>query len=377
MLPFGGGSNNNSTPPLGSNTRNHRGDEHEEASLRRLREQVSLAMGRPLSIAMPHMGSRNPLEHHSVGHPSISRAVRLPAQHPGLDQVSRALLLAATQEQQARRDTALLTTYLEQALHRQRQVEQISSLQAHISQLRQALATAPSLALGQPRHQHQNIHNPNIQQERLNALRHQEDARIPSPGASDDGSMHLLHQAAATLPPRNERSGSSPDDRQPSPEGSYKTFPSERASLALDVHKARDSPAEAWKVLETLGKTLRGKADPYVDVSVVPDPGDLEPREKRRGASVFFPEVLYRLLDDVDSQGWQDIVSFLPHGRAFRVHNKHLFLDQLLPQYFVGQTKWSSFCRQLNIYGFLRVSSGPDYGTHPLRLGSAIVLRFG
>jgi hypothetical protein len=123
------------------------------------------------------------------------------------------------------------------------------------------------------------------------------------------------------------------------------------------------SPETAAKVLKVLGTTLRSKADRFVDVSRLPRQ-TADPSEKRRGASVFFPEILYRLLEDADRDGTSIIVGWLPHGRGFRVHNKKRFEQEVLPKYFLGQTKWSSFSRQLNLYGYLRITSGPDYGAY-------------
>jgi len=57
-------------------------------------------------------------------------------------------------------------------------------------------------------------------------------------------------------------------------------------------------------------------------------------------------------------------VSFLPHGRAFQVHKVNKFLNKILPRYFRQQTKWKSFSRQLQLYGFVRVKSGRDAGAY-------------
>ena len=74
-----------------------------------------------------------------------------------------------------------------------------------------------------------------------------------------------------------------------------------------------------------------------------------------------FPIRLHTMLSDVESMGQADIVSWQPHGRCFVVHKSQEFVDQILGSYF-RQTKWSSFQRQLNLYGFGRISTGPDRG---------------
>jgi len=141
-----------------------------------------------------------------------------------------------------------------------------------------------------------------------------------------------------------------------------KRFPSERRSLALSGNCK--TPADAARVVNVLGSTLRSKADPFIDAAFLPDPGSLATKRSTRGASVFFPDVLHKMLEETEKDGLSHIVSFLPHGRAFRVHNKEKFVEMILPKYFRGQKKWSSFSRQTNIYGFARVASGPDAGSY-------------
>ena len=57
-----------------------------------------------------------------------------------------------------------------------------------------------------------------------------------------------------------------------------------------------------------------------------------------------------------------DIISWAPHGRCFLIHQPKLFVQVILPNYFLF-TKKTSFTRQLNLYGFVRLlSNGPDKG---------------
>jgi len=56
-------------------------------------------------------------------------------------------------------------------------------------------------------------------------------------------------------------------------------------------------------------------------------------------------------------------VSFCAHGRAFCVYDVELFVAEIVPKYF-RQSKWSSFCRQLNLYGFGRIGGGTDAGAY-------------
>lgn len=76
-----------------------------------------------------------------------------------------------------------------------------------------------------------------------------------------------------------------------------------------------------------------------------------------------FPAKLYEVLSKLDQDGRGHIMSWQPHGRSFKIHKPQEFVDLVLPQYFV-MTKKSSFLRQLNLYGFQRISAGPDKGTY-------------
>ena len=70
------------------------------------------------------------------------------------------------------------------------------------------------------------------------------------------------------------------------------------------------------------------------------------------------------MLADASSQDWDDIVSWQPHGKAFRVHKPLEFTKFIVPHYF-NQTKYKSFQRQLLIYGFQRIrSKGVDQGAY-------------
>lgn len=79
--------------------------------------------------------------------------------------------------------------------------------------------------------------------------------------------------------------------------------------------------------------------------------------------NVSFPLKLHTMLDDSSRQGLQGIVAWEMDGTAFKVHNTDEFVRQVMPQYF-NQTKYKSFQRQLNLYGFTRITKGPDKGCY-------------
>ena len=84
-------------------------------------------------------------------------------------------------------------------------------------------------------------------------------------------------------------------------------------------------------------------------------------KKVKGGVSVPFPEKLHQMFDAVEKNNLQHIVSWQPHGRAFVVHKPKEFVKIILPTFF-KQSKLGSFQRQLNLYGFNRITSGRDKG---------------
>ena len=70
------------------------------------------------------------------------------------------------------------------------------------------------------------------------------------------------------------------------------------------------------------------------------------------------------MLEDMATVGDESIVSWQPHGKAFRVHQPKVFARTAMPQYFKQQTKYKSFQRQLHLYGFHRIKKGMDAGAY-------------
>eukprot|EP00985_Skeletonema_marinoi_P010001 scaffold4712_cov137-Skeletonema_marinoi.AAC.4 len=74
-----------------------------------------------------------------------------------------------------------------------------------------------------------------------------------------------------------------------------------------------------------------------------------------------FPAKLYEMLEIVDSLGLSDVVTWLPNGRSFQVKDPTKFMELVVPRFFKA-TKYRSFQRQLNLWGFLRVVKGQGNG---------------
>jgi len=69
------------------------------------------------------------------------------------------------------------------------------------------------------------------------------------------------------------------------------------------------------------------------------------------------------MLSELEKDGLSDVVSWQPHGRCFHVHKQKRFVKEVLPLWF-RQSRYQSFQRQLNIYGFKRLTTGRDKGSY-------------
>lgn len=83
-------------------------------------------------------------------------------------------------------------------------------------------------------------------------------------------------------------------------------------------------------------------------------------RSKRGGCRYTFPERLFDLLQDIDigKPELSSIISWHPNGKSFQVHDRKAFEKVIQKKYF-NQSKFASFCRQLNLWGFERIP--PDH----------------
>mmetsp|Transcript_8033 Transcript_8033/g.15322 ORF Transcript_8033/g.15322 Transcript_8033/m.15322 type:complete len:556 (+) Transcript_8033:259-1926(+) len=79
--------------------------------------------------------------------------------------------------------------------------------------------------------------------------------------------------------------------------------------------------------------------------------------------NVAFPRKLYDLIEAEPNY----LIEWASHGKAFFIRDQDEFCVQVLAKYF-RHTKLTSFQRQLNLYGFRRITKGPDTGaySHPL-----------
>lgn len=102
-----------------------------------------------------------------------------------------------------------------------------------------------------------------------------------------------------------------------------------------------------------------GEAGHVVDQSPVPNPsrngnGETSIRVQK------FPVKLYAILAQKE---FHDIISWLPHGRSWKVIKPNVFENLVMPLFF-EYSNYHSFNRLVNAWSFRRVSSGPDRGSY-------------
>ena len=92
----------------------------------------------------------------------------------------------------------------------------------------------------------------------------------------------------------------------------------------------------------------------YRDFSKVPPPPGH--RVKTNLDEMTFAEKVYDILSQ---PRFEHSISWRPHGRAFCINVPKSFESEVCPQYF-GHSRYSSFLRDLNKFGFKHISKGED-----------------
>jgi hypothetical protein len=98
---------------------------------------------------------------------------------------------------------------------------------------------------------------------------------------------------------------------------------------------------------------------PYRDYSRVPPERTAFQRNSKEPAQTF-PMKLHEILTNPE---FEDIISWLPHGRAWRIVRHKAFEERVIPLYF-RHGRYSSFARQVNGWGFRRITHGTDYNSY-------------
>lgn len=81
-----------------------------------------------------------------------------------------------------------------------------------------------------------------------------------------------------------------------------------------------------------------------------------------------FPKRLYDMLENAERDGYSHIISWMPDGKSFKIHadgsqdeEDEKAIVEILKRTF-NQTRFKSFLRQLQLYGFERTYKGPRRG---------------
>jgi hypothetical protein len=111
----------------------------------------------------------------------------------------------------------------------------------------------------------------------------------------------------------------------------------------------------------------------YRDFSNMPEEPDTEDdngssaSNNQRGGSLEssirvqkFPVKLYAILAQKE---FHDIITWMPHGRSWKVLKPNLFESMVMPLFF-EYSNYHSFNRLVNAWSFRRISSGPDRGSY-------------
>ena len=68
-------------------------------------------------------------------------------------------------------------------------------------------------------------------------------------------------------------------------------------------------------------------------------------------------------MEVLDRGDMDSVITWLPHGRSFIVRHSQKLKEIVLPRFF-KQSKFMSFTRQLNLWGFKRITKGTDAGAY-------------
>eukprot|EP00535_Pseudo-nitzschia_heimii_P007516 CAMPEP_0197188540 /NCGR_PEP_ID=MMETSP1423-20130617/17964_1 /TAXON_ID=476441 /ORGANISM="Pseudo-nitzschia heimii, Strain UNC1101" /LENGTH=692 /DNA_ID=CAMNT_0042640395 /DNA_START=219 /DNA_END=2297 /DNA_ORIENTATION=+ len=122
------------------------------------------------------------------------------------------------------------------------------------------------------------------------------------------------------------------------------------------------SQATPQNVQKLLGASMSKGMSHIAATNVVgATPGTVRSSNGGGGQLLQFPWKLHEMLHLAEKNGKTSIISWLPGGNGFKVHNKEKFCAEIMPGYFASQ-KYKTFQRSLNLWGFESVAKGPDRG---------------
>mmetsp|Transcript_31020 Transcript_31020/g.74944 ORF Transcript_31020/g.74944 Transcript_31020/m.74944 type:complete len:518 (-) Transcript_31020:411-1964(-) len=133
------------------------------------------------------------------------------------------------------------------------------------------------------------------------------------------------------------------------------------AGVAVTVDGTSSSTTKAEK--SSCSSSASASSSDFNNSNSLNDDNDSDPSIAKGGVSTPFPWKLHIMLEAIDKEGDTNVVTWLSHGKAFIVHKPKDFVNEIMPKFF-NQSKYASFQRQLNLYGFQRLLTGPDKGAY-------------
>lgn len=88
--------------------------------------------------------------------------------------------------------------------------------------------------------------------------------------------------------------------------------------------------------------------------------GSAKSRRSIKASCKLFPNRLYEMLENAEAYKFDHIISFIPSGKSFQIHDRKLFEREVMPQWFHKMKSFNSFHRQLNFYSFRRKNCSID-----------------
>lgn len=163
--------------------------------------------------------------------------------------------------------------------------------------------------------------------------------------------------ASPISPPRNEnmfepqRDSKQRLEKDPmSIQGKSQLQQKEQSSLRDDT-KAKRRP---WH------KRSKRGADGIEELILSPKSKTTKKHRSGGGGDTYIGRV-HDMLEDAHRMGFDHIVSWQPHGRAFKIHRPEEFREKVMPYYFHAK-QISSFRRWLSAWGFVKHREGADRG---------------
>jgi len=169
-------------------------------------------------------------------------------------------------------------------------------------------------------------------------------AQAPPPAAH---MANVLGAAATPVVPTNphQLSGFIPQMMQ--------QIPSKQAQQIPSMFPTAQSPVPQH--------TVKSTPNAPTTSAVGAAPGTIRNGNGGGGQLLQFPWKLHEMLHLAEKNSKTCIISWLPGGNGFKVHNKEKFCAEIMPGYFASQ-KYKTFQRSLNLWGFESVAKGPDRG---------------